>query len=181
MATLDQALQACEDALLEKEFTLFSWHLRVPLEDQPLLEGLNEDELAWLGKRLEPLKFSSGEIICRKGDASRLVYLIEKGKVDVLLPKVSDENQRHSRVRKVASFCGGAVVGEAAFFEHAPRSADAIAASEVVALGLDPEHIAGGPEDGVAAHIRARIYQNLAALAFERLGKINRVLMTLNA
>lgn len=181
MGTLDQALQASEDALLGQEFEQLSWHRRVPLENQPLFAGLSNDEIAWLSSRLECLRFSAGEVICRKGDPSSFAYLIEKGKVDVLLHEESDEKRSHSKDRKVASFCGGAVVGEAAFFDDAPRSADVVAASEVIAFGLNPAKIADVLGNKPATKIRARIYQNLAGLAFERLGNINRVLTTLKA
>jgi CRP-like cAMP-binding protein/anti-anti-sigma regulatory factor len=178
--TLDQALQICEDTLLQQEFERHGQHRRVSLEDHPLLKGLSGYKLAWLQSRLEPLQFSPGAVICKKGEAATMVYLIERGKVDVLLPVASATSQRSSRGHKVASFCGGAVVGEAAFFDHAPRSADVIAASEVSVFGLDPDRL-DGTEDRLAAPIRAQIFQNLAGLAFERLGNINRVMMTLNA
>ena len=181
VGTLDQALQICEDTLLKQAFEHYGFQRRVSLEDHPLLRGLSGNELDWLKDRLEPLRFTPGEFICKTGEASTCVYLIEKGKVDVLLPAECSASQQNSHGRKVASFCGGAVVGEAAFFDHAPRSADVIAASEVCVFGLNPDRIIDGAEDGLAACIKARIFQNLAGLAFERLGNINRVMMTLNA
>ncbi len=178
--SLEEALQACEDQLLAEEFEHFSADLRVPLSRQPLLEGLTGLELNWLRKLMTLEFFEGGAMLCRSGELSSMVYLIERGKVDVMLADKVDSHVLQHHKPKVASFCSGGMVGEAAFFDHAPRTADVVAVGPVEAWSLEPERMMTVSEDDISAQVQVKIFHNLARISFDRLRNINRMVMTLH-
>jgi CRP-like cAMP-binding protein len=68
-----------------------------------------------------------GEILFKEGDVSHAIYIIKRGAVSIRKQK----GQSFVEVGKVQS---GEVVGELSFFDHLPRSATAVALTEVELL-----------------------------------------------
>jgi len=169
---LDQAIQFCEERLLADRFDTTSEQRTVPLTEQALSRGLDRGQVAWLESLLTRKSFRSGEVICAAGEPSDTVYVIERGKVDVMLRGEGRE------ACKVVSYCGGAVFGETAFFEASVRSADVVAASEVAVFALRPADLESSG-DARAMAVLLQFYRNLAEIGFARLRNVNRVLLTL--
>jgi CRP-like cAMP-binding protein len=79
----------------------------------------------------ERLAFSAGTAIIREGESGMLMYEIVDGIVDVL-------NQGNH----VAALGAGAIVGELACFDGAPRSATVVARTDCILAALDRQQYA---------------------------------------
>lgn len=112
--SLDQALEAAEDALLARcgaggdEHTAFAF-LR------------ERSDLARFTGYLERRPVQRDEILCTEGDRSDEVFFVESGSFDVVKRLDSGGRVRLAKLR------GGAMVGELAFCTGEPRSATIIA------------------------------------------------------
>lgn len=72
--------------------------------------------------------YPAGEVIFRAGDAANEMYVLIEGTVDIVLEGKSIEELRP-----------GNVFGEMAIVDEAPRSADAIARTEITVEPIDQE------------------------------------------
>lgn len=77
-------------------------------------------------------KLNSGEVLFEEGDKGEVMYLIREGKIKITKGKGEDE-------KVLAVLKEGDFFGEMAIIERSPRSASAIAASEVSLLVIDKE------------------------------------------
>ncbi|CAK6700223.1 glutaminase A [Synechococcus sp. CBW1002] len=130
--SLDTALETAENLLLEK----------LRLEDAPnalesntihLLEVLPEASRAVLEPLLERRSFTKGEVVFRRGDAGQELFLIEAGCFSA-----GEELQPGKRIR-FATFSTGVSVGEIAFLNGTPRTADMVAEEDGSCLVLQRE------------------------------------------
>jgi CRP-like cAMP-binding protein len=95
------------------------------LQKAPLWSGLTEKELKVIARSFKELKYESGDIIVRKGEAGVGFYLIADGTAEVR----SDG--------KVLSKLGpGQFFGEMALLDGQPRSADVVATEPTRCLAL---------------------------------------------
>jgi CRP/FNR family cyclic AMP-dependent transcriptional regulator len=95
------------------------------LQKAPLWSGLTEKELKVIARSFKELKYDSGDIIVRKGEAGVSFYLIADGTVEVR----SDG--------KVLSKLGpGQFFGEMSILDGQPRSADVLALEPLRCLAL---------------------------------------------
>jgi CRP/FNR family transcriptional regulator len=77
--------------------------------------------------------YQDGEIITRQGDVGKVMYVIQKGKVEVLM-----EKDGHETLLRVAE--EGEFLGEMAIFDHEVRSATLKARGEVKVLTIDKKN-----------------------------------------
>ena len=77
-----------------------------------------------------PKYFRPGEVLFKEGDASRSMYVIQKGTVAI-------RKMKGGGYVDLAKVYSNEVLGELAFFDRQPRSATAIALSEVEVLEID--------------------------------------------
>ena len=77
--------------------------------------------------------YQDGEIITRLGDVGNVMYVIQKGKVEVLM-----EKDGHETLLRVAE--EGEFLGEMAIFDHEVRSATLKARGEVKVLTIDKKN-----------------------------------------
>ncbi len=77
--------------------------------------------------------YQDGEIITRQGDVGKVMYVIQKGKVDILV-----ERDGHETLLRVAE--EGEFLGEMAIFDHEVRSASLRAQGEVKVLTIDKKN-----------------------------------------
>jgi CRP/FNR family transcriptional regulator len=77
--------------------------------------------------------YQDGEIITRQGDVGDVMYVIQRGKVDVLM-----ETNGHETLLRVAE--EGEFLGEMAIFDHDVRSATLRAQGEVKVLTIDKKN-----------------------------------------
>jgi len=165
-ADVDQALEFAEDRLLELgHVESHETHL-VPLEEQPLCNKLDPDELCLLRSLLVEETYARGDLICREGEPADRVHFLARGRVSVSLQLDS------KRRRRLGAFAAGRVFGESAFFEGHQRTADIIADTSVLLFGLDPcdLKISADPRAGSLLN---KIYGNLAELSLARLARSN--------
>ena len=95
------------------------------LQKAPLWSGLTEKELKVIARSFKELKYESGDIIVRKGEAGIGFYLVSDGSVEVR----SDG--------KVLSKLGpGQFFGEMSILDGQPRTADVVALQPSRCLAL---------------------------------------------
>lgn len=82
----------------------------------PMFAGFGEAVLAELAGAMRLRRCADGETVFREGDAGDGVYLIENGEVEI-----------RKQGKTLAVLGAGKMFGEMAFYEDAPRSADAVA------------------------------------------------------
>jgi CRP-like cAMP-binding protein len=85
----------------------------------------------WGSKPTQPVEkqYRAGEYIFRESDEPNALYLIKKGSVAIRKRKADGEIE-------IARIHSNEVIGELSFFDRAPRSASAVALTEVEALEI---------------------------------------------
>ena len=95
------------------------------LQKAPLWSGLTEKELKVIARSFKELKYESGDVIVRKGEAGIGFYLIAEGTVEV-----------RSDGRVLSKLGPGQFFGEMALLDAQPRSADVVALEPSRCLAL---------------------------------------------
>jgi sulfate permease, SulP family len=137
---LDHGLQRCEDELLE--------------EIAPFVAGGLGDGFAKLPAHLKTYldrrSLPEGTVLIRKGDPPDDMFILESGRLRVESSTPEGVRIRLSTVRP------GVVVGEVALYTGVPRTADVVAETPIVVLGLSRASIermeAEEPETAAALH-----------------------------
>jgi CRP-like cAMP-binding protein len=95
----------------------------------PLLRDLDAGALATLQRLAPAMRYEDHAVLCHEGDPGESCFLLLHGQVDVL---------RHlrGRTRRLATLSPGALVGQLALVDRAPRSATVRARGRVVAMQL---------------------------------------------
>ncbi len=136
---LDHALQRCEDVLLEEAG---------PDRVGGVGEGgrLPPHLMPYLERRSLP----EGSVLIRQGDPPDAMFVLESGRLRVELSTPEGARRRLNTVRP------GVMVGEIALYTGVPRTADVIAETPCVVLGLSRASIerleAEEPETAAALH-----------------------------
>jgi CRP/FNR family cyclic AMP-dependent transcriptional regulator len=78
--------------------------------------------------KIKPVRFSAGHILFRENDQSFHFYIIQEGEVEIF--KTSDDGSKVP----LAVVTQGASIGEFAMIDRLPRSATAVALTEVSAV-----------------------------------------------
>lgn len=79
-------------------------------------------------------EFEAAELLMKQGAQERSMYLILKGKAEVV-------RRDFGKARPVAEICAGDLVGEVAYIQAATRTADVRAVTRVTALRFDHERL----------------------------------------
>ncbi|MFO1485988.1 MAG: glutaminase A [Verrucomicrobiaceae bacterium] len=121
-ATLDAALEASEDTLL-LEISGVSWRPPRALELYActLFKSCSAEDLDFLGKELQRRRYNAGEAIVTSGELANEVLVLIDGTVEVL---IHGEDQS---LKRIDILTAGMTVGEMAFLDGSPRSADVTA------------------------------------------------------
>ncbi|MCC6597606.1 MAG: EAL domain-containing protein [Alphaproteobacteria bacterium] len=82
--------------------------------------------------------FKAGDIIIKQGDNGHCAYIIEEGRVEIFLEIDGNNNQTHH----VGTRGPGAIIGEMAILDHAPRTATIRALEECKLLEITREDFA---------------------------------------
>lgn len=125
-------------------------------------QGLTENEISSVLKRLEHREFPAGSTVLAEGDSPREIYIIESGTADIF---VADRKGHQHRVNQVRA---GDTVGEMSIFTGQPASATVQAITDLDVLVLRED------EFRRTAAAFPRIYNNLGAILSERLARSNR-------
>jgi CRP/FNR family cyclic AMP-dependent transcriptional regulator len=110
-------------------------------------------------------KIMTGDVIFHKGDAGTEMYVILKGRIQII-----DEDVRGDRT--LAILGPGETFGEMAFFERKERSAKAVAADSCVLLALDEQRI----QRLLTKSVAVRLLFNLSRMLSRRLRETNLLL-----
>jgi glutaminase len=168
-ATVDRALEHCEDALLCGALPAQSEDVAdVPLTAFPLLAMLTPDEVGILGQVLEPRTYETGQSLIEEGEASQTLYFIASGTVDVCVGRGAT---------RLASVDAGNAVGELALLGHGARTAAVIAATQVRALALDTAQFLAVSRD--YPEIRVKLLAAVGQSLSERLRRANAIIQSL--
>lgn len=169
---LDDALEWAEDRLLEAEG--YGHDAAAPpleLGDLHLFATASADTLSDLEHYVRSRSVAAGDKVFATGDGGDELFLIRRGSVRIELP-LANGTRYH-----IASFGQGDFFGEMAFLDRAPRSADAVAASELELYSLSRTDFdqAAGHHPRMANLIATRLAHALA----ERLRQTNTELRAL--
>lgn len=115
---LDHALEWCEDRILKMEEAAELDHL--PLSQQLVELFPNKGAVNRFMEYLEHRKVPAGYYLFHRGDVADNLYLIESGKVAVML-EIDD-----GRTIRLRTMGGGTVLGEMGLYTKNPRSATAV-------------------------------------------------------
>lgn len=100
------------------------------LKDTLLFRGLPDEALATLAQKISVRKLVVGDVLMRKGEKGTSLFMIHDGWV-----KIVTEDSTGGEI--IINKCGpGETIGEMALLDQAPRSAGAIAISNVEVLEL---------------------------------------------
>jgi SulP family sulfate permease len=122
---VDAALEWVEDQLIATAALALAQETRLDLHEIELFRHRKEHTLQALEHCLDARHVAAGEKIFARGDTGDELFLIRRGAVRILLPLT--ERQTHH----IGTFGRGAFFGEMAFLDGEPRSADAVAFSDV--------------------------------------------------
>lgn len=103
----------------------------------PLFEGLSPEDLGPLAESLVERRLKGGEMILRQGERGTAMYIVASGHVNIHLP---GENSRRVSLKDIST---GEYFAELALFDDKPRSASALATTDVVLLELSRETLSG--------------------------------------
>jgi CRP-like cAMP-binding protein len=98
-----------------------------------LFESLSLEELAHVAERARLIRYRAGDLIIRKGDEDKTLYIITRGQVRIW------ERTGEGRARLLNYHEAGDFVGEIAYLEDKPRTANVDAVSDVELVAFDRE------------------------------------------
>jgi hypothetical protein len=90
-----------------------------------IFHGLGDGELGKMARLFTQKLYRAREPVFQKGDLSNEAYIVMRGQIDICL---------EPEARPVASIGNGAIIGEQAFLDGAPRTAHAMAAQPSILL-----------------------------------------------
>jgi glutaminase len=131
--TTDAALEHCENHLLvQLTGTVSNAVPSVVVRDTFLLEGMGDEDVAWLDAAMGTHAANAGEFLIHAADLPDTLYLLLSGTVEVRLPDESG-----AKGKRLDVFSPGMNFGEMGFLDGSPRSADVIALEPVVCRVID--------------------------------------------
>jgi glutaminase len=172
-ASLDHAVEWCEDELLLRHGTPACRLDRVELAEHPLLAGRDPAEVERLRRWLVPRTAVAGERLVRRGDPPAGIFLILSGQVTVSV------DGPDGRPRRIATLAAGMSFGELALIARRPHAADVVADGPVELLVLEPAAFDALGREAPAAKLA--LIEALVTRAFETDDRAARALATRTA
>ena len=156
----DHALEYAEELLLEN-LGFHQSSVTLTLAETMLMAGLQPHEVEIAERFIERRELPGKEVLFLQGDAGSSLFVSASGVIDIRLPL------RHGYRKRVASFAPGVIVGEMAFLENLPRSAEGYIDVPTLLWELKRDRF----DDLAAAHptISHKIMLNLSRGLSERL------------
>jgi SulP family sulfate permease len=169
---LDAAIEWVEDRIIAEATLIRESEKPLDLHEIELFKGRKEETILALEACMEKRRVKMGERIFSSGDTGDELFLIRSGAVRIMLT-LNDRQNIH-----LSTFGRGNFFGEMAFLDHAARSANAIAHSDVElfvlsrtnfdTLAVEHKMVAIKLLEGVASSLTARLrYANAELLAME--------------
>lgn len=135
-----------------------------------LLRSLPPEEMEDVLLCVQPLRVAAGETIFQQGEAGDALYLIDEGKVAVLVGRQEAASGGAVEMTPLAELTAGQSFGEIALLVGAPRTATVVAVTDTALLKIAKEHFdelldcSPRLRQAVEALNSQRILQNVAAL-----------------
>lgn len=148
---VDQALEAAERLLLAEDGMPAGAGV-LPLDRAVLCAGLAADEVEVLSRHMERHELAAGDVLFREGDPGDRLYVLLSGVITI------STRAPHGTHRLVTAEAG-AVFGELAMIDGAPRSATARADEAAVLLSLSAAGLARLEAD--EPRLAARLLENV--------------------
>lgn len=130
-----------------------------------IFSDLTDDDLSVFGSRSDFVDYEKGEIIFKKGEKSRQLFIITQGEVIITnnLAEVK-KNEGFSDSMAIARFIKGEIFGEFEFFEDGTRTAFAIAAEDTTLITFPGEGVELVDFLDEYSYIFAKVYHKLIAV-----------------
>ena len=157
----DDALQWCEDRLLERAGMSVDDTGPVPLARSEICDGMTADEIEELSAAVARQSFAAGAVILRQDHAADDLVVVESGRVRIVA------ETRVGTVR-LATTGAGTFLGEMGLIEGRPRSASVVAETDVVLLRIARATL-DGLRDDRGRRTRSKLLMNVAASLSDRL------------
>ena len=170
----DEALQWAEDEVIASVVHRHQELELIDLQDTTVAANLEAWEVAQLKHYFEFVTFPAGTCLFRAGDQDHSLFVSLKGTI-TLCAKVKSETDSI----RVAALEPGVAFGEMALLDCAPRSADALAQTEVSVLKLNQRNYQRLQSDHPA--LSAKLLSNLTLQLSRQLRAITRELSMLRA
>jgi SulP family sulfate permease len=130
----DGALEWCEEQILSESGERAESGGRLTPGEIPLFREFREEEREEIGRRMVLRTFRAGEKVIGEGDRDRDLLILTAGTVSVTTRL--KESQRRKRL---VTYSPGVIVGEIAFLDGSPRSADVRADEDAEMLSMSIE------------------------------------------
>jgi len=145
------------------------------LKKSKIFRGLSNDDLAFISENGRKRAFDGNDTIIREGQSGHSLFIVIKGKLEVVLPKDGNDLQMSRPTRiKLDRLSQGDCTGEYSLIDEQPASASVIAIEpcelfEISRAGFAKILSAGD-------HIARHIYENILILIIARARKRNKEL-----
>jgi uncharacterized membrane protein len=136
----------------------------VLLQSIPLFKGLSSEDLSFLAYAVNIQSYNAKGIIFKQGDMGDTMYIVVKGCVNI---SVLDSNSESISLKDLTR---GEYFGELALIDDKPRSASAIAATDVELLELTREMLSN------YIHAEPRVAMTILRTMSQRLRETNLLL-----
>lgn len=130
-ADTDAALEWAEDRLVDLYAEAGAGRGELALADLCLAEGLWPDDVELLANYLRRAEFKAGEVLFREGEVGTNLFLLARGTVTIRLIRAGGGAVR------LSTLIPGVMFGEMALLEGQPRSAEAVATTDIVVFAMD--------------------------------------------
>jgi len=137
---------------------------RTILSKSHLCNGMDSSEIQFILKYFHSYQIDSGSMIYTEGDEEAFLFLIVSGTVNV----IKDDN------KVISKLSAGETVGEMTIIDELPRSANAIAASEVIVYAITRTGF--NELNTVSIQIWAKLLMNIAVCLSNRLRQTSKLL-----
>jgi SulP family sulfate permease len=165
-AELDEALEWVENRILAEERVERAEVAALELREIDVFQGRKEETLAALETSMEKRSFKAGDRIFAVGERGDELFLIRNGSVRVVLP-LAGQRSHH-----LATFGRGDFFGEMSFLDGEPRSADALASTDVELYALSRARF--DSLTGEHKRLALNLMEGLARVLAHRLRHTNR-------
>jgi glutaminase len=165
---IDAALEACENALINRLLPDRAPAATVSLIDQELCVGFSTEDIAALEQLLECRTYQAGEVIIKKGTPAEAIFFLMRGEVHAIIHLPSGKQKR------IAAFSPGVVFGEIAMADRLTTTADVVATQDAECLVLTEATLHDIPFRSAAdAQMHARLLSNMSFILARKLRKAN--------
>jgi CRP/FNR family transcriptional regulator, cyclic AMP receptor protein len=103
------------------------------LRDLSFFNGMMKSDIDELAKHAEVLKLPVGSLLLKEGEKNRDIYFLVSGRIEITM-KVNLEEDEEINIYRLKP---GEAVGEFAFIDGSPRSANALVDKEAVVVKFD--------------------------------------------